>query len=282
MTISFTKMHGIGNDFIMIDAVTKTIDIDAIIDRTEALCDRHRGIGADGIIFLLPSTSADIKMRVINSDGSEPEMCGNGIRCFAKMVYDNGVINSENFTIETLAGPISPTLIVTNGKVEKVKVDMGAPILESAKIPVSGPERDHVINEEISINDGHFRFTGVSMGNPHAIVFVNDITPIDVYKLGPQFEHHPQFPARINTHFVEIHSASEATMKIWERGAGPTLACGTGACAVLVAGSLEGTLNRSATIHLPGGDLEIEWDSDTNHVFMTGAAQTVFTGSVSI
>jgi len=292
MNIEFTKMHGIGNDFIMIDAVSTPIDITPIIKQSERLCHRNLGIGADGIIFLLPSESADIQMRIINSDGSEPEMCGNGIRCFAKLVYDTGLVQKEEFSIETLAGPIIPHLIfddtqknehsVTGKSVSEVKVDMGKPILKSNEIPVAGPERDTVINEDITVKDGQFKYTGVSMGNPHAIVFMDDIEPVNVYTLGPQFEHHNQFPARINTHFVQIHSNTEATMKIWERGAGPTLACGTGACAVLVAGNLEGKLDRTARIHLPGGDLTIEWDSDSNHVFMTGAAETVYRGTFTL
>lgn len=268
-TINFEKHHGCGNDFILIDGKDLSTDINIPALSTK-LCNRNFGIGADGLIIAWPSETQDIRMQIINADGSEPEMCGNGIRCFAKYIYDSGQLSKETFTVETLAGPIIPSLQIENGIVEKVKVDMGEPRL------TENP------SESIEVGEETFTFTDVSMGNPHAVVFVENIDKLLFEALGPKFAVHPRFPEGINTEFVEILSASEAKMKVWERGAGPTLACGTGACAIGVAGVLTKKLNRNTLIHLPGGDLEINWDEATNHVFMTGPAERVFTGTVPL
>ncbi len=277
--ITFTKMHGLGNDFIVIDALTHTLDVAYYTDLALQLCDRHTGIGGDGIVFVLPSDKAHFKMRIINSDGSEPEMCGNGLRCFAQFVYQNKLINTPTFQVETLAGIKEPS-VLENGL---IKVDMGIPILERSQIPMLGtPKNTPVINMPITAHHSNFLMTGVNMGNPHAVIFVDDLKKIDLDTLGTKFEHHPLFPERINTEFVKIINKQEARMIVWERGAGKTLACGTGACAVLVAGVLTDKLERTATIHLPGGPLEINWDANTNHVIMTGPATHVFDGTIDL
>ncbi len=281
--LRFTKLHGLGNDFIIIDAINQRIVESAIQARAAALCDRHFGIGADGVILVLPSTQADFKMRIFNADGSEPQMCGNGIRCFAKFVFEEGLTDKEVFSVETLAGPIVPALIRENGNVVAVEVDMGAPILERAKIPVAkGDPTARVIQEPLQVDGQSFTFTAVSMGNPHAVIFVDNLEEIDLEKVGPLCESHPLFPERVNTEFVQVLSPQEAVMRVWERGSGETLACGTGACAILVAGVLNGLLSHKATIHLPGGELKIEWVKSDGHVMMTGPASHVFSGEFII
>jgi diaminopimelate epimerase len=276
-------MQGLGNDFIVIDAISQRLNPDDFLSLTQQLCDRRFGIGADGIVWVLSSKTHDFQMRIFNSDGSEPQMCGNGIRCFAKFIYENQLSDQTVFSIQTKAGPILPGLLIKDGKVEAIEVDMGPPILERGNIPILGEKAsEKVIEEELILQNQTFTYTGVSMGNPHAVLFVEDLKQIDIETLGPVCETHPLFPEKINTHFVQVLSPTEAVMVIWERGAGETLACGTGACAVLVAGVLTGKLSRKATLHLPGGDLIIEWQASDNHVLMTGPAETIYKGKISI
>jgi diaminopimelate epimerase len=278
--IQFNKMHGLGNDFVVIDAIRQRLDID-YAQFSQAACDRHFGIGADGVIFVLPSDHSDIRMRIFNADGSEPQMCGNGIRCFARFVYEEGLVQKEVMSVETLAGVIVPSLLLVDGHVTGVEVDMGEPRLRRAEIPMLGeaPESS-VIAAPIDVDGQSYTITAVSMGNPHAVVFVPDTESIAIDTLGPRFENHPLFPERTNTEFVQIISKTEAIMRVWERGSGETLACGTGACAVVVAGVQNGFLDRKATVHLPGGDLLIEWQKSDNHVIMTGPASLVFKGEI--
>ncbi|NBV83483.1 diaminopimelate epimerase [bacterium] len=279
-TLQFSKLHGLGNDFIVIDAIHQELPQRPITEIAQALCDRNFGIGADGLVLVEKSSHSDLKMRIINSDGSEPQMCGNGIRCLAKFAYENQLVNKEIFSVETLAGVIVPAVILNQGIVTAVEVDMGPPYLTNAEIPVVGPPGQPTINTPITVGNQVFNMTTVSMGNPHAVVFMDRPQDIEIDIIGPQFEHHPNFPERTNTEFVRIDSRSQATMRVWERGAGETLACGTGACAVLVAGVLNGLLDRKATIQLPGGPLSIEWLTTTQHVMMTGPATLVFEGQI--
>ncbi|NLT95593.1 MAG: diaminopimelate epimerase [Clostridia bacterium] len=277
--MEFTKMHGLGNDFILINALEDEKDVD-YYELAPKLCDRNFGIGADGLLIILPSEIADIKMRIINSDGSEAEMCGNGIRCFAKYVFEKGIINKTRMEVETLAGIIIPEIMLNNNKVVSVRVNMGEPQLDRAKIPMEGPPGP-VIKEKLKVLDNEFEITAVSMGNPHCVIFVSDLTAIDINKWGPLLEKHPVFPRKTNVEFVQIINPAEAVMRVWERGAGITLACGTGACATIVAGVLNNLLNRKATIKLLGGELEIEW-AENNHVYMTGPAEEVFRGTIDL
>jgi len=277
--MEFTKMHGLGNDFILINALEDEKDVD-YYELAPKLCDRNFGIGADGLLIILPSEIADIKMRIINSDGSEAEMCGNGIRCFAKYVFEKGIINKTRMEVETLAGIIIPEIMLNNNKVVSVRVNMGEPQLDRAKIPMEGPPGP-VIKEKLKVLDNEFEITAVSMGNPHCVIFVSDLTAIDINKWGPLLEKHPVFPRKTNVEFVHIINPAEAVMRVWERGAGITLACGTGACATIVAGVLNNLLNRKATIKLLGGELEIEW-AENNHVYMTGPAEEVFRGTIDL
>ena len=280
--IHFTKMHGLGNDFILVDAINQRISDEEIESLAKKLCNRNFGIGADGLVLVKKSDQTDLKMQIINADGSEPEMCGNGIRCFAKYVYDEKIIEKDIFSVETLAGIMVPGLILKEGNVVAVEVDMGEAILESNKIPVQGLNPEKVINEPINIDDTDYSVTCVSMGNPHAIVFVDNLESIDIENLGPKFEGNSIFPERINTEFVQVIDKNKATVRVWERGVGETLACGTGACAVTVAGVLNEKLERKSIIHLPGGELKIEWQENDNHVIMTGPASTVFKGEIFI
>ncbi len=275
-------MHGLGNDFIMVNAIRPRIKEENLTQLAETLCDRHFGIGADGLILVEESDHSDFKMRVINSDGSEPEMCGNGIRCFAKYVYEHELTKKEVISVETLAGVMVPGLIIHDNKVVAVEVDMGEPILEPSKVPVQGFSGDKVVNEPISVGGQEFNFTAVSMGNPHAVIFTDNLKEILIEELGPQASVHEAFPNQVNAEFVQVLNENEAVMIVWERGAGETLACGTGACATLVAGVLNKKFNRKALIHLPGGDLSIEWLEDNNHVIMTGPATTVFSGEIQV
>ncbi len=279
--LRFTKMHGLGNDFILVDAVNQRIRLESVSELAKQLCDRNFGIGADGLILAMESESSDLQMRVLNSDGSEPEMCGNGIRCFSKFVYENKIIEKDVFSVETLAGIMVPALILKEGLVQGVEVDMGAPVLNRSKIPVSG-KGAHVVNEQIVVDDMSFNMTCVSMGNPHAVIFVDDLKALDLNRLGPLFEKNKLFPEQINTEFVQILNSEEVVAVVWERGAGETLACGTGACATVVAGVLNKKLNRKALVHLPGGSLSIEWQSSDDHVMMTGPASQVFKGEIDI
>jgi diaminopimelate epimerase len=273
--MKFTKMHGIGNDYIYINCFEEVIE-DAS-DLAIKMSDRHFGVGSDGLVLILPSDKADFRMRMYNSDGSEAEMCGNATRCVGKYVYDNGLTDKREITLETLAGIKHLELKVAGGAVESVTVDMGEPILTPQLIPVDYTG-DEFINKIIKVNGDEYAVTCVSMGNPHAVVYLESLNDLEIEKLGPKFENHPIFPRRINTEFVEVISRSVLRMRVWERGAGETLACGTGACAVLVSSVLNNLSDRKATVQLLGGDLEINWDEKDNHVYMTGGATKVFDG----
>ncbi|MDN5347334.1 MAG: diaminopimelate epimerase [Clostridia bacterium] len=271
----FVKMHGLGNDFILINALQEKLpgDLPGLARRA---CDRRFGIGADGLILLLPSTRADVRMRIINADGSEAEMCGNGIRCLAKYAYESGIVPKTEMTVETLAGLILPRLIIKGGRVEAVQVDMGQPRFEREALPMSGTGHP-VIEEPITVDGKEWRITCLSMGNPHCVIFVPEVAKEQVQVVGPLLEKHPLFPRGVNVEFVELRSRRELVMRVWERGAGETLACGTGACAAAVAAALTGRTGREVKVHLPGGYLEINWLPD-GRVLMTGPAETVFSG----
>ncbi len=273
--MKFTKMQGLGNDFIMVDCLDKPLSGD-ISEISRELCDRHFGIGADGLVLILPSETADIRMRIFNPDGSEPEMCGNAIRCFAKYVYERDIIKTATIRVETLAGLIVPQVLVEDGSVVSVRVDMGEPRLERGLIPMEGPA-GNAINEPVSIDGGTYKVTCVSMGNPHCITFVPDVRSIHIADIGPKLETHPLFPRKTNVEFIEVLNNGEVNMRVWERGAGETLACGTGACATGVACVLNHLTGREIKVHLAGGDLVIEW-AENNHVYMTGPADYVFSG----
>ena len=277
----FTKMQGIGNDYVYVDCVRgrPPADPPAV---ARAISDRHFGVGADGLILICPSERADARMRMFNADGSEAEMCGNGVRCVAKFVHDHGIATKPQLKIETGRGVLTLDLEVTGGKVSRVRVNMGEPILEAAKIPTTLPG-DPPVNATLVVGGVTFAATCASMGNPHAVVYVGDeyfdTTERDlVTELGRKIENHSAFPRRTNVHFVKVHSPSEVTMRTWERGSGITLACGTGACAVCVAGVLTGRTGRKIVAHLPGGDLELEWSATDNCVYKTGPATEVFSG----
>lgn len=273
--MNFTKMHGLGNDFIVV--VADRLPGDAS-ERAVALCDRHFGIGADGLVYIVPSARADFQMRIFNADGSEAEQCGNAIRCVAKYVYDNRLTEKTELTIETIGAGVQPVrLNVQNGKVATVRVDMGEPMLGGLDIPTT-IDADVVLDQPIEVDGTTMRFTAVSMGNPHCVIYVDDAANFDLHRYGPQIETHPLFPKRVNVEFATVRSRTYVEMRVWERGAGPTLACGTGACATLVASVLGGKTDRRATVNLAGGDLEIEWSEADNRVYMTGPAEIVFRG----
>jgi diaminopimelate epimerase len=276
--MNFTKLHGLGNDFIVVAGKSELPE--GVDQLAIQLCDRNFGIGADGLVFILPSVKADFLMRIFNSDGSEAEQCGNAIRCVAKYIYDHGMMDKKEITIETIgAGMQQVQLNVVDGAVATVKVDMGAPILNGLQVPTT-IDQELVIDYPIEVDGREFRFTAVSMGNPHCVIYVEDAVGIDLAVWGPKLEMHPMFPKRINVEFTSVKSRTFADMRVWERGAGPTLACGTGACATLVASILNGLMERTATISLKGGDLLIEWNEGDNHVYMTGPAVEVFSGAV--
>jgi diaminopimelate epimerase len=272
MEIQFTKMQGCGNDFVFIDCFAN--DIDNLATIAKRLCDRRFGIGADQLLTVHPSKLADFKMEIYNADGSQVEMCGNGIRCFAKYVYNHGLTQKRQLEIETLAGIIRPRIVG-----ELVEVDMGEPILEGRKIPVDADGQ--IINLPLNVDGVTYTVTCVSMGNPHCVLYLDEIQSLDLQKIGPGFEHHVFFPKRVNTEFISIISPNEVGMRVWERGAGETWACGTGASAVGVAGVLTGRTEREITVHLKGGDLLVEW-RDNNRVYITGGAEEVFHGSVKV
>jgi len=277
--IPFVKMHGLGNDFLLVDCLSSAYDIEQLAAAAPAWCDRHFGVGGDGVILVLPSPTQDFRMRIINSDGSEAEMCGNGVRCFAVFAYTHGLTARTQFTIDTPAGVITPVLHFAEGHVTGVCVDMGEPRLERAEIPMRGPAGP-VINEPLTVDGVTFAVTTVSMGNPHAVIFVDEIAEFPVARYGPLLEQLPIFPRRTNVEFVQVMTPTHLKMRVWERGAGITLACGTGACATLVAGVLTGVAARTATVELPGGPLAITWDEANNHLYMTGPAVEVFSGTV--
>ena len=274
--MKFTKMHGAGNDYVYVNAFEESLPAD-LPALSVAMSHRHFGIGADGLIVIHPSDVADARMQMFNADGSESEMCGNGIRCVAKYVYDHGICRNESLKIETGAGVLSLEAEVTDGKVERVRVDMGEPILEAVQIP-TGFEDSPVVNQSLEIDGQTFEVTCVSMGNPHCVIYVEQATDELVLGVGPKIENHPVFPARVNVEFIEVKSVSEVSQRTWERGSGETWACGTGASAVCVAGVLAGRTQRRIQNHLLGGDLELYWDEDSNHVFMTGPATEVYSG----
>ena len=273
--MKFTKMHGAGNDYIYVNGFEEHLDQPADVAR--AVSDRHFGIGSDGLIVILPSTHADFRMRMFNADGSEAQMCGNGIRCLAKYVYDRGMTQKTTIQVETLAGVLELQLFPSNAVVDKVRVKMGEPRLERAQIPMQGP-MGRVLQEPLVVDGATFTITAVSMGNPHCVVFVDDPQTFDVRSWGPRFEHHPLFPEGVNTEFVRVLDPQTFSMRVWERGSGETLACGTGASAVAVACHLTGRTGRRVTGHLRGGSLELEWNEVDNQVYMTGPAVEVFNG----
>jgi diaminopimelate epimerase len=289
----FTKMHGIGNDYVYVNCFEEPMPADPAALAVK-IADRHFGVGGDGLILICPSTVGDARMRMFNADGSESEMCGNGVRCVAKYVYDYGISRKSVLNIETGNGVLPIALEIENEKVKRARVDMGEPILEAAKIPADVPgiaSGERIINYRygfamIDADDGEETtapaaieesMTCVSMGNPHVVFYCGNVAAVELDEIGPILERHDMFPRRINVHFVQVHSPTEVTMRTWERGSGITLACGTGASAVCVAGVLTGRGERKILAHLPGGDLELEWGVD-NHVYMTGPATEVFSG----
>lgn len=273
--VDFVKMHGAGNDFIVVDLLQKDLGVD-LSKLAVRMCDRNFGVGADGLLLVMPSASADYRMRLINRDGTEAEMCGNGIRVFAKYLFDRGMVG-ENAQIETLAGIKRIHLEVNGKKAVGATVNMGSPKLDAKEIPVVG-YKGRVISRPLEVDGSIYEITCVNMGNPHCVIFMESVEHVPVEKLGPKIEVHPTFPQRTNVEFVQILSPSELVMRVWERGAGMTLACGTGACSSVVAGVLNGKCGRCATVHLPGGDLRIEWRED-NNLYMTGPAVEVYTGT---
>lgn len=274
--MKFAKMHGAGNDYVYVNCFEETVGDPVALART--VSNRNFGIGSDGLILILPSDVADVRMRMFNADGSESEMCGNGIRCVAKYAYDHGIVDKKEMTAETGAGILTLQLF-TNGdnRVERVRVNMGKPRLTRGEIPMIGHPAAQVVNEELKVLDRTFHITCVSMGNPHCIIFVDNVDEFPVAKYGPAIENHKLFPNRTNVEFIEIISSSEIKQRTWERGAGETLACGTGSSAVTVAGVLNGRTDRRLLNHLSGGDLDMEWADDGN-VYMTGPAVQVFEG----
>ena len=276
MSIAFSKYHGLGNDFILID---NRHSAEPILTSEQAVkwCDRNFGIGADGVIFLLTEANGEHRMRIFNSDGSEPEMCGNGIRCLAKFMQDLNIPTTDSkYQIQTGAGLIVPQMDVDG----QVTVDMGKPFLTAAEIPTTLRDSYHkVINVPLEVGGNTWNVTTVSMGNPHCMTFVDDVDTIPLAEIGVLFEHHPVFPKRTNTEFVEVVNRGYVKMRVWERGAGATLACGTGACATVVAGVLNDLCDRTCTVNLPGGDLKIQWSEESDRILMTGPATLVFTGS---
>lgn len=277
--MKFTKMHGLGNDYVYVNCFEEKIDNPPAVARF--VSDRHFGIGSDGLIMINPSKTADFEMEMYNADGSRGEMCGNGIRCVAKYVYDYGLTDKTQISVETLGGIKYLDLTIEDGKVSLVKVDMGKPKLEADLIPIIS-EREQVIDEPIEVDGKEYHMTGVSMGNPHAVIYVDDVKGLDLEKIGPKFENHERFPKRINTEFVHCIDRQTVEMRVWERGSGETLACGTGACAVAVSSILNNLTDTQVTVKLLGGDLQIEWDQKKNHVFMTGPAKVVFDGVIDI
>jgi len=272
----FTKMEGCGNDYVYVNCFEEKLPGD-VVTLSQKISDRHFGVGGDGLILICPSEIADARMRMFNADGSESEMCGNGLRCVAKYVYDHGIAQKPKLKLETGRGVLSVDLELKANKVSRVCIDMGAPILQNSDIPTTFPGNP-VKNIPLQVGGVTLTVTCVSMGNPHCVAFVEALTDDLVLGIGPKVEHHPAFPRRVNAEFVVVNRRDDATMRVWERGSGETLACGTGACAVAVAGVLMDKLDRKVTIHLRGGDLELHWSETDNHVYMTGPAEEVFSG----
>jgi diaminopimelate epimerase len=278
MKLPFTKMHGISNDYVYVNAFTNPVSDPASI--AQRVSDRRTGIGGDGLILICPSDTAHARMEMYNADGSRGAMCGNGIRCVGKYVYDHGLCQDNPLKVDTDSGIKVLFLEFQNNQVSRVTVDMGAPILEGRQIPVDASGQ--IVDQSLTVADMSYQVTCASMGNPHCVTFVEDVEPLELEKIGPKFEHHSFFPDRVNTEFIQVMSPTELNMRVWERGSGETWACGTGACAAAVAAILNNKSERRVTIHLRGGDLEIEWREEDNHVYMTGAAEEVFEGTIQI
>jgi diaminopimelate epimerase len=278
MKLPFAKMHGISNDYIYVNAFATAVPDPVAV--AKKVSDRRTGIGGDGLILIYPSDSAHVRMEMYNADGSRGEMCGNGIRCVGKFVYDHGLARANPLHVDTDAGLKTLFLEVKDDRVSRVTVDMGEPILDAPRIPVAATGQ--VIDFPLEVDRHSYRVTCVSMGNPHCVVFVEAVKPLELEKIGPRFEHHPFFPRRVNTEFIQVISPTELNMRVWERGSGETWACGTGACAAAVAAVLNNKGDRRCTVHLRGGDLEIEWRAEDNRVYMTGPAEEVFEGTIEI
>jgi len=279
--VQFTKMHGLGNDYVYIDGIAEDLNPYDLTELSRIVSDRNFGVGSDGLIVILPSETVSFRMRIFNPDGSEAEMCGNGVRSFSKYVYEHGLTDETELTIQTAAGMIRPSLVVEDGIVVNVRVDMGEPRLARSEIPMTGePADEPVIGDLLEVDGSSLYITCVSMGNPHCIQFVDDVEGAAVSDLGPRIENHPLFPARTNVEFIEVLDRGQVNMRVWERGAGETLACGTGASATCVACALNELTDRTIDVHLRGGTLTIEWGDD-NHVYMTGPAVEVYTGELS-
>lgn len=278
----FTKMHGLGNDYVYVNCFEEPLNGIDLPELSRRVSDRHFGIGGDGLILIMPSERADFRMRVFNNDGSEAKNCGNGLRCVSKYVFDHGLTEKQTFTVETLGGIVTPVVQPgEDGKVAQVTIDMGEPGLTRSSIPMTGKADETVINQPISVREKTYPMTAVSMGNPHAILIVDDVSDEDVVRYGPLLEFHEWFPERTNVEFIRVLNRREILFRVWERGSGVTLACGTGACAAVVAAVLSGKTQREVTVHLLGGDLFIEWRESDNRVYMTGPATEVFSGVYS-
>ena len=277
--MKFTKMHGLGNDYVYVNGFEERVDDPGALARK--VSDRHFGIGSDGLILILPSSVADVRMRMFNVDGSEGEMCGNGIRCVAKYAFDHGLTRHNPMKVETGHGVLTLALKVVEGKTREVTVNMGEPIFEPARIgfdPAKARSTQSPYVFRYALEGQETEVIPISTGNPHSVTFVEDVAKLDLNRIGPLAEHHPAFPKRVNAHWAEVISPNELRMRTWERGSGATMACGTGACAVTVAGALSGRCGRKALVHLPGGDLDIEWRESDNQILMTGPATEVFSG----
>ena len=277
--MKFTKMHGIGNDYVYVNCLKENVENPSEV--AIKISDRHFGIGSDGLILIKPSDVADGKMEMYNADGSQGDMCGNGIRCVAKYMYDYGITDKTSISVETKSGIKYLDLTLKNGKVDTVKVNMGAPILKASEIPVIS-EKEQVISEPVTIDGKEWKITCVSMGNPHAITYIDDVKHLEIEKIGPKFENHEIFPDRVNTEFVHVIDRNTVEMRVWERGSGETYACGTGACAVAVSSILNGLTEEEVTVKLLGGDLKIFWNREENRVYMTGSATKVFDGEIDL
>ena len=277
--MKFTKMHGIGNDYVYVNCFKETVEHPS--EMAIKVSDRHFCIGSDGLILIKPSEVADGKMEMYNADGSQGAMCGNGIRCVAKYMYDYGITDKTSISVETKSGIKYLDLTIKDGKVDTVKVNMGTPILKAVDIPVRS-EKEQVIDEPVMVDGKEWKITCVSMGNPHAITYIDDVKNLEIEKIGPKFENHEIFPDRVNTEFVRVIDRNTVEMRVWERGSGETLACGTGACAVAVSSILNGLTEEEVTVKLLGGDLKIFWDRTENKVYMTGSATTVFDGEIDL
>ena len=279
--MKFTKMQGAGNDYVYINGFTEKMPQEEKAEWVRRVSDRHFGIGSDGAIFINPSDVADFEMEMYNADGSRSEMCGNGIRCVGKFVYDKGLTKKEKFTVVSAGQVKYLELTVEEGKAKEIKVNMGEPVLQAKKVPVVS-ENEQVIDEAIFIPETEetYHMTCVSMGNPHAVVFVEDVTNLEIEKIGPYFENHSRFPNRTNTEFVKVMDRNNVQMRVWERGTGETLACGTGCCATAVACILNGHTENEVTVHVLGGKIKVRWDRESNLIYMTGPAEIVFEGEI--